>query len=345
MKKVILISCFSLVVICLYSQSYSVKYRETLSYSMKIWYSSGSYNSYNSYYGNESLTANILQARLDANRKWLSEEYGKLKYAEFVNPYNKTLHRNWLRDYEDDIRNAGHYDLSNNRTAERFVYEYIGKFFNISTIKAEIELLKSLNSELYRIQYEDPNNYIYSRRYKAINETLRRLETCDARDISKLSWQETELNMDNNTYSNVNNNYSSYSSYGNNGSYNAPIQKNNPNVNKSYDNFTTINSVSVMSNQTVITLTFKYQIVSGQMWSSFWVDPKTYIVANGQKYYLTKAEGISTKKDETYIEWRSTKTYKLYFPAIPSSTSSIDLIEVSNSDVLGDWRFYGISLR
>lgn len=197
MKKFIFILLLLSAAFCLYSQSYSIKYRETLSYSMKIWYSGGSYNSYNSYYGNESRTANILQARLDANRKWLSEEYGKLKYAEFVNPYNKTLHRNWLRDYEDDIRNAGHYDLSNNRTAERFVSEYIGKFFNISTIKAEIELLKSLNSELYRIQREDPNNYIYSKRYKAINETLRKLETCDGCDISKLSWQETELNMGN----------------------------------------------------------------------------------------------------------------------------------------------------
>lgn len=328
-----------------FSQSYAIKYRSVISYSYKISYTSGSYSSYNNNYHSESYIANTLQARLDANRKWLSEEYGKLKYAEFINSYNKTLHSDWLRDYEDDIRNAPrHYDLSNNRTAESFVYEYIGKFFNISSIKAEIELLKSINGELYRIQMEDPNNYIYSKRYKAINETLKKLETCKASEIKNLSWQSTELQMGNSS-STTNNSQTNgegyyYNSYSGNNSTSANTI-NYPSVRSTTAERTQIKSVYIGRDYTAVKITANNQR-KGYYYQWLNINRNTYITVNGRQYTMTKAEGIKIAPDKTYYSYAGQDiTFTLYFPPIPTSATSMDLIESADSP----WKFYGIKIR
>ena len=64
-------------------------------------------------------------------------------------------------------------------------------------------------------------------------------------------------------------------------------------------------------------------------------------MANGKKFYLQRTEGIATSPDKTYFAYDGeTKTFKLYFPAIPKDTSSIDFVESADSN----WKIYGIML-
>ena len=77
--------------------------------------------------------------------------------------------------------------------------------------------------------------------------------------------------------------------------------------------------------------------------SSGWVqiDPKTYIVANGTKYTMTKAEAIPlAPKKHNFTSQYEKLSFTLVFPAIPISTKQIDLIESQSSE----WKFYGITL-
>ena len=65
-------------------------------------------------------------------------------------------------------------------------------------------------------------------------------------------------------------------------------------------------------------------------------------MANGKKYILRRAEGIALSPDKTYFSYEGeTKTFTLYFPAIPRGTASIDFIESNSSE----WKLYGIQLR
>lgn len=57
---------------------------------------------------------------------------------------------------------------------------------------------------------------------------------------------------------------------------------------------------------------------------------------------MTKAEGIKIAPDKTYFSYAGQDiTFTLYFPSIPTSATSMDLIESADSE----WKFYGIKIR
>lgn len=101
-----------------------------------------------------------------------------------------------------------------------------------------------------------------------------------------------------------------------------------------------INSVSVQKNQTILTFSVNNSTKDGYYeWVN--LDRNACIIANGQKFYLQRADGIATSPDKTYFAYDGeTKTFKLYFPAIPKDTSSIDFVESADSN----WKIYGIML-
>ncbi len=72
------------------------------------------------------------------------------------------------------------------------------------------------------------------------------------------------------------------------------------------------------------------------------LDKDAFIIANGQKYKLRRAEGVAISPKKTYFSYAGeTKTFTLYFPPIPKGTTSTDFIESSDSS----WRLYGIQLK
>ena len=117
---------------------------------------------------------------------------------------------------------------------------------------------------------------------------------------------------------------------------------NNPYINRNMSNSLKVLSVKVQDNQTVITFSDNNRIDDDSYYQWFTVNKNAYIVANGQRYTLTRAEDIAMSPDKTYFSYAGeTKTFTLYFPAIPKSTTSIDFIEAEDSN----WRLYGIQLR
>ncbi len=142
------------------------------------------------------------------------------------------------------------------------------------------------------------------------------------------------------TKENANNN--SGNSYSNGSSYNSGRTFYNPSIATTAASTLKILSVTLEDNRTVIRLSCNNRGENGSYYAWVTLDPQTYIVANGQRYTLTKAEGIALTPNKTYYTYNGeNKNFTLYFPAIPKSTTSIDLVENNESD----WRFYGISLH
>jgi len=178
-----------------YSSSYlSYEYTEILSYSIKITYStSGSYKPTTIYdiYGN---ALNTLQAKYDQNRKVVEKEYGKLWSLELINNSNKATLQNYKVTIKAELdAYSGSADFSKSSVTDEYI-SFISQPFRISSIKDEIKLLQSCQTELNRIKLKDPDNYIYSERYKSIVQTLDKLKTCSPSEIKNLSWEKTELN-------------------------------------------------------------------------------------------------------------------------------------------------------
>lgn len=72
------------------------------------------------------------------------------------------------------------------------------------------------------------------------------------------------------------------------------------------------------------------------------IDKNTYIATlDGKQYTLTKADDIQIAPNKTYLIQGMSKTFWLYFPPIPVSTTVFDLIEPGDSP----WKFYGIKLK
>ena len=72
------------------------------------------------------------------------------------------------------------------------------------------------------------------------------------------------------------------------------------------------------------------------------INRNTYISANEIQYKMTKAEGIKIAPEKTYFTHTGENiAFTLYFPSIPESVTSINLIESIDSD----WKFYDIKIR
>lgn len=146
------------------------------------------------------------------------------------------------------------------------------------------------------------------------------------------------------TCSSSSNNSSLKNSNNTGGSVSSATEKtyNNPYINRNMSNSLKVLSVKVQDSQTVITFSDNNRIDDDSYYQWFTMNKNAYISANGQRYTLTKAEGIAIAPDKTYFSYAGeTKTFTLYFPAIPKSTTSIDFIEAEDSN----WRLYGIQLR
>lgn len=57
---------------------------------------------------------------------------------------------------------------------------------------------------------------------------------------------------------------------------------------------------------------------------------------------MYRTEGIKIAPEKTYFSYAGQDiTFTLYFPPLPESVKSINLIETIDSD----WKFYGIKIR
>ncbi len=99
-------------------------------------------------------------------------------------------------------------------------------------------------------------------------------------------------------------------------------------------------SVSVQKNQTILTFSVNNRTKDGYYeWVT--LDRSSYIMANGQKFTLQRADGIAISPNKTYFSYSDeTITFKLFFPAIPKNSSTIDFVESLDSG----WKIYGIQL-
>lgn len=122
----------------------------------------------------------------------------------------------------------------------------------------------------------------------------------------------------------------------------SPVGKvySNPKFDSSADSKLRITSVEITPNNTIMT----FRTHNDNQYQYAWVtmDKNAYIVANGQRYTLTKAEGIAISPNKTYYTKDNTEcVFRLYFPAIPTNTQTIDFIENAEST----WQITGIHLQ
>ncbi len=136
------------------------------------------------------------------------------------------------------------------------------------------------------------------------------------------------------------------------------IKKSKTNTSSSYSNSTSSASNTVYNNNGVVNPTYRseakktritkvtlnnnYTIVEMKCSNSAWcnIDKKTAIYYAGQQYRLVKAENIAYAPQTTDIQGDS-HSFKLYFPALPNSAKSFDLIENNQSK----WRFYNVKIK
>ena len=114
----------------------------------------------------------------------------------------------------------------------------------------------------------------------------------------------------------------------------------NPNVRNNSDSNTRIKSVTLAKEYTAIEITSNNSSGTGYYeWCNIY--RYTFIKANGVSYTMNRADGIKISPEKTYYpSANSDITFTLYFPAIPSNVTSIDLIESESG-----WKFYGIELK
>lgn len=138
------------------------------------------------------------QSRYDRNAHILSIEYRKLMDLKLINQENLSQLERFKNEVKTQATNWVNIDLGvTSEGLNNFskIMNYLGQIYDNPNIKAEIKLIKSCNVELNRIKINDPDNFIYSKRYKTILEVLKKLENCNLNDIKNLSWEARELEL------------------------------------------------------------------------------------------------------------------------------------------------------
>lgn len=139
--------------------------------------------------------------------------------------------------------------------------------------------------------------------------------------------------------SSVNTSKSSTPSYSNPSSTSKVF--NNPTFSSKADNKLNVISVTLSSDATTIEFT-ENNSYPGGYYQWFSISPDAYILVNGTKYKLKSADGIAISPSVSYFSGpNETKSFRLTFPHIPSSTTSFDFIESADSQ----WKIYGIKLK
>ena len=116
---------------------------------------------------------------------------------------------------------------------------------------------------------------------------------------------------------------------------------NYPSVRNSTAERAKIKSVYIGRDYTAVEITWN-NLSRNSYYKACSINRNTYIIVNGTRYTMTKAEGIKIAPDKTYFSYAGQDiTFTLYFPPIPTSATSMDLIESADSE----WKFYGIKIR
>jgi len=138
-------------------------------------YSNDGYSLYtpdNNFLGNVLAVA---QARYDRNASILSIEYRKLMDLKLINNENVSYLENFKNQVKSNAASWKNVDLGDTNNFSG-IMNYLLQIYNKPNIRDEIKLLKSCNVELNRIKTKDPDNFIYSKRYKTIGKVLKKLE-------------------------------------------------------------------------------------------------------------------------------------------------------------------------
>ncbi|WP_455626170.1 S1C family serine protease [Parabacteroides sp.] len=115
-----------------------------------------------------------------------------------------------------------------------------------------------------------------------------------------------------------------------------------PSITKSDANNLKVISVELQDNLTILTFHNNNRTSETSYYTWMNINPNAFISVNDNNYTLIRAEGIAISPEKTYfIGNNQNATFKLYFPAIPSSTNEIDFIEGLDSS----WKIYGIKLK
>lgn len=119
-----------------------------------------------------------------------------------------------------------------------------------------------------------------------------------------------------------------------------PIRVKNPKIARRGDTQVNIISVEITSERTAIRMSWK-----NTQYSPGWynINKNTYIQdkTSGEKYTLVTTDNCALAPGETSIAYGETKEFVLFFPALPTTVTTIDLCEPGSSS----WKFYGIRIQ
>lgn len=334
MRKLVVISYLILSTNTIYAQSLSYEYTQILLYSFEIKYSSsnGSYIPWSPDWNIYGDALRQMQARYDRNHSILSKEYYKLKDLKLINTINQSALNNYKTARLNNIyKYISTWDVSNDANFAK-IRNYICEIYSYQSIKSEINLLQSCQTELIRIKFKDPDNYIYSTRYQSIMKTLDKLKNCSTSEIEGLSWERTELeNQSNNNSTNNTNSSNSNQTY-----FRVP---NSGFVYQKDDESIQIDRIRKSEDFTIINLTcFPSREYTWGWWVCF--SPNTYILQSGKKYNLKKVVGIPLCPDtHKFNNINESLSFELYFEKSVNIDIIFDLIE----DTERGFKFYNIS--
>jgi hypothetical protein len=189
MKKCFLVA---MVLSALQSQSQNavqpidVNFFKTISNSSNYYYNNNAYITYIPYSINWNNSG--MQTRYDWAVEVLRFENSKFLNLKLINRQQVTTLNAWHISVPQGLKNLNQVDLSiwTNYTQ---ALAYLTEFFNIPTVRDEIELLHKIDIAIFRLREADPDNFHTSAKFYNLVSLMNEIYNADRSDISKLGYK------------------------------------------------------------------------------------------------------------------------------------------------------------
>ena len=130
-----------------------------------------------------------MQAKFDYNYNLVNSAYSKILYQEFLNPGNKIKLSAWKKKVEVQARKVSNVNWARQSNYALKLRAYFLNIYDTESVKNELLLLQEINKEMNRLKRTFPGRFHKTDRYNELLLALKALKTCEAYEISDISYK------------------------------------------------------------------------------------------------------------------------------------------------------------
>jgi len=151
-------------------------------------FSLASYSQWTPDWGAIQETMSRKQQQYDNGYSQLQRAYSDLIDLKLINKENSRALENYKSNVTKGVQNVEKVDFGIQANVASYL-KFINSYLDNTSIKAEIDLLNKISSEVMNLKARDPGSFTSTDRFKELKAVFNELEVCNPANIKDIGWK------------------------------------------------------------------------------------------------------------------------------------------------------------